>query len=160
MRDDVPAKVFQLQSVVNVLGAPLVFTYGRFGVDDGARLVAGDVISVEAGIPGRGEIATITSAAGLTATAVFANAHPAGGAITTGPIPIWNSDKRNILVIVSDAASADPERRRKVNDLMARICRAVTTWSIVKQHSSVQTGPFQIGISSIGNVPLGAISIP
>jgi hypothetical protein len=47
--------------------------------------------------------------------------------------PWWISTKRFNLIALEADAAADPETRRKVNELLARMLRGVSTWSIVQE---------------------------
>jgi hypothetical protein len=60
-------------------------------------------------------------------------AHDDGVPCTNWQYPYWLSTKRYNLIALAAAAAADPETRRKVNELMAKMQRAVSTWSIVQE---------------------------
>ena len=158
-RDDIPSKVFYLTSSISITGTPTTFTYARYGADDGARLQGGDIVSVSPENAVIAERVTIASVSGLTATSTFTKAHDANDTLSTGPVPIWTSTKRHVLVVVAATAVLDLEKRRKIHDLMGRISRGVTTWSIVKASSATTVGPTVCG-SYLGTTIIGTLTIP
>ena len=93
-------------------------------------VLVGDVLLVDPGNRLRAERVTVTAASAGTFTATFANAHDDGALATTASFPQWQSTKRHSLVVLTPAGAADPETRRKVNDVMARVARGVSTWAI------------------------------
>jgi hypothetical protein len=76
----------------------------------------------------------------------------------THPYPAWRSTKRHSLVVLSVSAAADPEKRRKVNELMQRMARTVSTWDICAGSGSSTTGPFTVGGGLLGITTIGAVS--
>lgn len=158
-RDSIPSKVFCLTSTASMPGVEVPFTYARLGDDDGVRLVAGDIACVEPEHSTQTEKVTILSVSELTATAVFTKGHGVGASVIAGPVPIWRSTKRHVFVVVTSLAAIDPETRRKVHDLMRRISRAVTTWSIIQASSSTTIGPFTLELSPLDTVPLETSSL-
>lgn len=62
--------------------------------------------------------------------------HDDGAPCTNFQYPWWNSSKRYNLIALEASAAADPETRRKVNELLARMMRGVSTWSIVQEDPS------------------------
>jgi len=158
-RDEVPTKVFRATTPLSTVSFDCTFSYERVGLDDGVRLAVGDIVCVQAENLAHAEKVTIRAVSGLTAAAVFTRGHDAGSSITTGPFPLSTSTKRHVLVVVSDAAVLDAEKRRKVNDLMARNSRGVTTWAIVKASSPTTIGPLKVG-DLVGSKPIGTLTIP
>lgn len=92
-------------------------------------------------------------------TATFELPHPPGTVAITAPYPMWSSTKRHSLVVVSEAAALDAEKRRRVHDLMRRIARAVSTWDIAGESTPGQTGPFRVGEGLLGVTTIGAITL-
>ncbi len=76
------------------------------------------------------EAVTVDSVVGANLTATFAKAHEAG-AVATNSNPAWISSKRYVSVVTTLAAATNPETRRKINELMARVSRGVTQWEII-----------------------------
>ncbi len=98
------------------------------------RFTAGEWVVIEPEIPGQAERSKI-----LLETTVGGNprinlqvskSHEPGCIVTTMPWPYWLSTKRTSIVRVSLAAATNPETRRKINELMARMSRTVSTWAI------------------------------
>lgn len=90
----------------------------------------------------------------------FTSAHDPGVTVTTQPYPMWTSSKRHSLVILTNAAASDPEKRRQVDELMAKILRGVSTWSITDGSGGLTGGPFRVGVGRIGITTLGSVSFP
>jgi len=63
--------------------------------------------------------------------------------------PYWISTKRYNIAALKPSSAADPETRRKVNELLSRMVRAVSTWSIVQEDPSnlLHTGVFRADTS-------------
>jgi hypothetical protein len=167
-RDDLPAKVARLTTSITATSSFVFeseFRYvaiSTFEAGVAEPFAVGDVVTVEAervGLTERVVIADV-SPDGLIAKADFTKAHAAGATLTTGPVPMWTSNQRHVLVVVSDAAATDTETRRRIHDLLRRAVRGVTTWSIVKASTGATVGPFRIGTSGLGTTPLGALPIP
>jgi hypothetical protein len=74
---------------------------------------------------------TITGVGPGTISAIFLRAH-AAGTLAVRPHPYWISNQRVNTIVVTQAAAQDPETRRKINELMARIARSVSIWQIVQ----------------------------
>jgi hypothetical protein len=89
--------------------------------------------------------------------ATFTRPHTAGCLATTMPFPTQQSTKRRSLVVLTPAAAVDPERRRVVNEYMARVCRATSCWDIA-QGSGGTTGAFTVGVSPIAAETIAAVS--
>lgn len=155
-------KYFRLLSNVSFTGVGVTFTYEPL-LNDGSRAEVGDILAVEVENVSMAEAVTITATdhtlTPLQATATFARAHGAGATVRSHA-PVWTSTKRSYLVVVSDAASVDDPTIRKINALMGRIVRCASTWAIVKASSLTTLGPFTVGVSPVGSVPIGTISIP
>jgi hypothetical protein len=95
---------------------------------------------------------------GNALVATFANAHGVGCIGTTMPYPYWSSTKRHSLIVLTAAAAASLDVRRKVHALMKRIAREVSTWEIVVESTPGHTGAFIIGTSTLGGHTLGDIT--
>lgn len=78
---------------------------------------------------------TITAATAGTITAVFTKPH-ASGAIAMSPHPLWISSQRYSRIVLRFAAANNPETRRKINEIMARMLRGVSRWFIAHDEGS------------------------
>lgn len=114
-------------------------------------VLVGDVLLVEPENSARSEAVAVTAVGAGTFTATFSYAHDAWCLATTAPFPQWHSTKRTALVVATAAAAADPETRRKVHEIMARMARAVSTWSITPG------GPFVLDQSLLDVHLFGAL---
>lgn len=156
-------KLVTLSASVASLGVPLTVPYALLAgppppppvdLPGPAGLSVGDVLTVDPGRLGLEEAVAVTAVGGGTLTATFTKAHDSGAIGTTMPFPNWQSSKRHSLIVISAAAAIDPEKRRKIHELMQRIARGVSTWSITDN-----SGPFLVGVSRIGVTPFGAINV-
>lgn len=95
-----------------------------------------------------------------TLTATFNFAHEPNCLAVAMPYPMWTSTKRHSLIVLTATAAADPEKRRRVDELMTRIARDVSTWNICAGTSSSTSGPWKVGQSLIGITTIGAVSLP
>ena len=122
----------------------------------------GDKIMIDAGHLALRESVAVTAATATTFTATFNMPHQAGAVCTTQPFPSWQSTQRFALIVLTAAAAVDPVKRQKVHDLLGRIARSVSTWSIVAGDGSPSgtAGPFVIGSSPLGATPLGTVTYP
>src|SRR5262249_11391681 len=109
----------------------------------------------------RSEVVVVTNTATFGAAiffeAQFALAHDDGVFVTTMPYPLWASTKRHALIVLTSAAAADPEKRRRVHNLMRKIARGVSTWSICDGGAGKTNGPFRVGVGRLGVTTIGAV---
>ncbi len=147
------------------LGAPQQVRYleTRTEADDTALLAAeGDVLVVGPGTATE-ERVTVTAISTVGdehfLTAAFDQPHPANTLATTAPYPMWTSTKRHSLIVLTAAAAADAEKRRKVHDLMRRVARGVSTWEIAAESEPGETGPFKVGEGLLGITTIGTITL-
>lgn len=135
--------------------------WNRSGVEN--RIVAGDILVIDGGDWASAERICAIEAEGdgdaRTITAAFRKTHTDGVHGTTGPVPLWSSTKRHVLVVVTADAAIDVTMVQKTNDLFRRVMRAPTTWAIVQEKTpgSGTVGPFAIGDTS--GSPLGTTTI-
>lgn len=123
-------------------------------------VVKGDRLLIEGEIPDGAEIVTVTGVEGSglarAFTATFTKPHALGASATNKPTPIGWSTRRHILIVLKTAAARDVEKRRKVHDLLTRMVRAVTTWSIV--HDAIDglglMTAYQLDVDSLDTTPL------
>lgn len=158
---DVTRKLVKLAAPVAFVGVPR--TVG-FSVEDGPTLEVGDVVVFDPGKWGVADRVTISAIGGPedapTLTATFTYAHDAGAWGTTMPYPEWTSSKRHSLVVLRAAAARDPEKRRIVNEQMARMVRATSTWDVVEATEDESgTEGFKLGEPSLGIRTLLPVSL-
>jgi hypothetical protein len=153
-----------LTAISTGLGAPQQVQYEETrsqGEDPTLVVNLGDSLVVEPA--GTEERVTVTATAivdtSLFFTAVFNTPHPAGALAIGAPYPRWASTKRHNLVVVTEAAALDAETRRKTNNLMHKLLRGVSTWSIAAASSGSTTGPFRVGIGRLGITTFGTITL-
>jgi hypothetical protein len=129
------------------------------------QLAKGDVLCVQAeNLPLAEKISVVASVGtgtGRILHATFVNAHDAGASATTGATPIWWSNAGHLLIVVTAAAALNAELCGRVNELLTRIAKGGTTWSIVRQTSGGATtiGPYTLGASPLGAVTIGTLPI-
>lgn len=137
------------------------------------ELLVGDTLLVQPENSMLSERVTVTDVQNvfgvrLFFTATFAKAHDQYCYATTAPFPQWISTKRHALIVLTASAAADPEKRRKVNELMARMAREVSTWAITDGvlapgggpgPGSTTLGPFKVGEGKLGITTIGAIAL-
>lgn len=154
----VAGRYFRLTHAVATVGRVIEFAYENL-LEDGARMAATDVLSVQPENPRLSEAITIVSASAagpLTARAQFARAHDTGAIVRTHA-PVWISTQRSMIVVVSSAAAAKPNVVRSVNNLMRRLVRGTTTWAVVEATGPSTMGPF-LPSAPIGRTTLESIS--
>lgn len=155
----IPRKRLTITQSVSVgLGAPQTVAYTMSA--GSSALIGGDELSVDPGNITRTETVTVTAVTPTTFTATFNNPHDVDSPASTMPFPIWCSNQRDNAVIVDAVTAVDPEARRKINEIMSRALRAVSTWAIVAETSAGTAGPFRIGVSPIGATPFGIVTFP
>lgn len=126
-------KQFTLNSSVSVTGVPI--TIG-FTLNPASELpLAGESYTVDPDPRSTIEKVTISAVSDATITATFTRSHEAN-AIATRPYPFWSSSRRYSQVVVSLSAAQDTEKRRRINELMARATRGVSQWCIVSDQGS------------------------
>lgn len=85
--------------------------------------------------------------------------HAAGTLATNYFYPFWRSTKRYNIAVLEASAAATPETRRKVNELLEKMVRVVSTWSIAQEDpgNPLHTGVFVVGSSRLGTQTLGDV---
>lgn len=160
----VPRKLITITQNISIgLGAPQVVTYETLVGDalamdvtteEGAQsesLLVGDVLVVDGGASGLEERVTVEVVGSGTFRATFEKAHGVGAVGTTAPWPAWSSSKRHALIVVDAATAADPESRRKIDEVMRRMASGVSRWDIVAGAVGATSGPFNPG-SGLPNI--------
>jgi hypothetical protein len=156
-------KFVELVDPVASLGAPIWVAYANADATAApVTLAASDVVMVQPGNSALSERVTVLAVrlvAGVRAfQATFTRPHDPGAVVTTQNWPYWWSTKRQDFIVVTHAAAIDPETRRRVDEFMARVSRAVTRWAIVEPTTpgALTIGPLAAG-SAIGCVPVGQL---
>lgn len=145
---------FALPSVPDVDAQPTdVFVGETFVVEPGQNLLQETITvsGIRELVPGFLEL-----------EATFNNPHTGGVLATNMPFPLWCSTKRFNLVVVDAIAAADNETRRKINELLGRMVRAVSTWNIAQEEplNPGFTGAFRVGVGPLGYQTIGSVTIP
>lgn len=161
-RTDIAPKHFRVLYGNTILGSDWV---GYEAIADDTEVMdIGDIASMNAGDLENAERVTVTdtrvSALGvLEFQATFSLYHTLDMLISTGPFPAQMSTRRFSFVVVSAAASVDPVKRAKVDEVMNRIARGVSSWAVVQESAPGVIGPYIIGVSPLGTTPFGPITI-
>lgn len=175
-RADLPNALFRLVDQVSG-GMPAAYTIRIDALDPATstttesgstvtslRASVGDKMVMSANAPDMAEVVTIT-AVGISAgppayrtiTATFTKPHAADAVCVVGDWPYWHSTKRLSLVVLSLAAAQNAEKRRKVDDQMARQTREVSRWQIAGGAAG-SAGPWKVGVGMLGVTPIGSIT--
>ena len=166
-RPDLPYRVARHLSPVTtaILPASLTVYYELPDATNDA-IVVGDVLLVNPENLGQREVVTVTGIGTASDgtkfyTATFTKSHDVGVYATTQNYCTWTSTQRSLLVVAKSASALDPEKRRLVNEFMAKAGRAVDQWAIVQPSSpgAKTTGPFALDTSPLGAVTIGTMSI-
>lgn len=151
-----PRRLFQLRDNLSVLGSATVAILhvdGSVPTDDELPLQFETfVVEPEHNVlRERVEIQAIgtDSYGNCLLLANFTKAHHAGARIVCGPWPLWASTKRHTVVRVSEEAAIDGPTHKAIDALLARLFRAVSTWSVIGND-----GPFLLDSSPLDITPL------
>jgi len=164
----VARKLIRLVSSISVgLGAPQTVMYAvvdPLPASGSSQILAvHDRLVIEAERLSRSEVVTVTALGvtrrGPTFTATFQKAHEPECWGTTQPFPVWTSTQRAALVVVEPAVALDPETQRQIHELLERLTRGVSTWTIVEATGHDQAGPFVLGKSPLGATPFGTVVV-
>lgn len=98
----------------------------------------------------------------LELEATFNKPHSVGTLASNMPYPYWLSTKRANLAVLDAAVAGDPETRRKTNELLARMVRAVSVWYIVQEDPLMpgHTGTFLADTSGSDTQTMEDVVIP
>lgn len=123
-------KVFELDAAVSIINTPLTVPVTTLAGTDFPTI--GETYCVEPNPRRNIEQITIldTDPHFGFITATFTKSHEPG-TLAARPHPWWISNQRLDTIVVSQFAATDPETRRKINEIMARITRGVSTWQII-----------------------------
>lgn len=152
-----PRRLFQLRDNLSLLGlksAAILNVDGTVPTDADMPSL-GETITVEPEHNTLRESVTVlaagTAGSACYLQATFTKAHHAGARIVCGPWPLWASTKRHTVVRVSEAAATDGPTHRAIDGLLARVFRAVSTWSVAGDD-----GPFELDASYLDITLLSA----
>lgn len=161
-------KFYKATTSVPVTG--IAYAVVLASVNTSAAPLVGEKITIEPDIVGNAEAVTIASvtptivngisSSPYTVTATFTKAHSAGAWACTAA-PLWLSNRYQLQVVISDAASRNAIKRGAANAVMARHCRSAERWKLVAASSSTQVGPFVFGTSHnyFGATALGSSAV-
>lgn len=153
-RADAPLKLIRILGPISRTGEPVTV---QFELLVGAMPLPGDVVVVCPDVRGPIEKVTlddVTIENFLTAT--FTKAHDAGTLARTGLVPAWLSTQRFARISLTTSAARDPEKRRRVNQIMRRAARGVSQWAIVGQAGTARAAPAaDTDRSKLGSIRLG-----
>lgn len=129
-------KSFKINVPISIVGTPFSIPVTLTG--NSLPPVIGETYCVDPDSRGSPEQIVIDEVLfeGTRIVTTFARAHEAGTAAVR-PHPMWISNQRCVVVVVTVAAAQNPEKRRQINELMARMMRGVTQWGI-----TTDAGPF------------------
>lgn len=150
-------EVVRLTSAVSLLGAPVTAHYAALDPGGVSRISKGDAVVMSANNIGLAERVIVADASASAFTATFTKAHDVGDICTTALYPYWVSNQQHVLVVVTPAAALDPEKRRKVNDVMKQIMRTWVQWDIVPSADGLVTAGFKIDDPVLGRTDYAAI---
>lgn len=156
----VPRKVIRITTAITTgLGAPQDVSYSPVDLFT-FPISAGDKFVVQPENPYNSETITVSAVGELSIVATFNKPHPPNVLATTQPYPMWCGTQRASLIFVSMSASVDPEKRRKINELMERIARGVSTWAIVGAVPGPPpaAGPFVLNQSPLTATPFASVT--
>lgn len=147
-----------------VIGSPVAVGYVGFSPGTPV-LQEGDVLTVDAQIYGQTERVTVTTPTASTFIGTFSKAHDANTFVSTAPYPFWRSTQRHALIIVTRAVAEDVEKRRQINELLARMLRGVSAWDIVPEDQSTPGTTAAIVathavLGRVGYAAVGSVTFP
>jgi hypothetical protein len=155
----VQRKIFRLkENASTFIGSSWNWAYEHLdgsAPTDAEALAEGELVVIEPEHNTRRERCVVEDDLGLDNTGVraaaftFTKTHHAGALITTQPWPYWVSTRCHWIVQLTAAAAVDAETRRRVDELMARMSHATSTWQIQGDDT-----PFLLDTSPLDVTPL------
>ncbi len=90
----------------------------------------------------------------------FNNPHDPNTVAYNYVYPYWLSTRRFSLIILDAVRAADAETRRRTNEFLDKVLRAVTTWAIAREDplNPGHTGTFNVGVSGLGTQTIGDVT--
>jgi hypothetical protein len=141
--------------VGHVLSGARTVTYERVGGRDAPPRI-GETLIIEPGFT-RPDPVVVTEAIGDSFVATLARAHATGTLFTTGRCICLPSVMRDNLVVVTSTVARDPEKRRQIDLVLRKLFRGTSTWTVVESSATGQAGPFILGQSLMGVVPIKTV---
>lgn len=154
-----PRRLFKLRDNLSVLGSVVVSIRNVDGTvpTDADMPALGETITIEPEHNTQRESVTVLAAGTVGSDcqlyATFTKAHHANARIVCGPWPLWASTKRHSVIKVSESAALDGPTHRQIDDLLARLFRAVSTWSVAGND-----GPFELDADYLDVTLLSGVS--
>jgi hypothetical protein len=168
-----PRKAIQLLAPISIgLGSPQSVAVALLSAPSNPTSTAatspqpGDVFVFDAGNSAIAERVTVTEflsgpddgVPDPTIKATFSRPHDAGTRGYTNSFPWWTSTKRHALIVLTADAAQDANKRRRVDGIMKRAARGVSTWDIVADDSG-DTQQFLLDIPSLDFTTLSPVTI-
>jgi hypothetical protein len=152
-------KTITLMGPTTIIGSPMWISYEpRTG--DTNPIQQGETVLLDPGRVGQQDRVTVLAALPNAFQATLARAHEAGTIGTTLAHPFWMSTLLHFLVVVKNGRALNRDVRRKTHEVLDRMLQGAASWDIVEETSSPGTsGPFRVGQSGIGIVPIGTITL-
>lgn len=164
---NVAPKFYKATTSVPVTG--MAYAIDLTAVNSSSAPLVGEKLTIEPDIAGNAEAVTITGVTakttaagtviGWTVTATFTKAHSAGAWCVTAA-PLWLSNRYQLQIVVSDAASRNGPKRKAVHGVMQRHAKSCEVWCIAAASSSADVGPFVIGPGLVGATVVGDSAAP
>lgn len=164
-----PHRAWKLESsFVESENSPFDHEYSALGEDDGATMSVGDVLVIDGHDYEKAELFEVREV-GVEVNRKWFRANTTLGVGTFGkphgrgaPIlsysPAWNSTQRTIVVVGTPTAARNPAVRAKLFARLSRMVRGVTAILFVEDGGGSSVGPFTLGSSALGCVPIGTIT--
>ena len=160
-------QAYKIITSIAFTGTPVLVQYADIdGSSPNVRVNIGQKLVIDPDKDGLREVVTVTNSVDLTFPvagsffeATYTKAHAADAAVVTS-FPFWNSTRKHNVVVVKNGRAVDPELRRKVDDVFARLLQGISTWDIIEEDpaGSGCAGPFEVGVGKIGVTPIGKIT--
>jgi hypothetical protein len=160
-------KVLTLLDPAVAVGVPELVRY-EHQFDDTTPLLAGETVVLDPGKRGIEELVTVQASywddtpdtrEKPLIRIVVTRPHEAGAFGVSGSFPNWSSYRSNQLIVVKHGRATDPILRAKIDMQLTRMFGGTCTWDIVEESETPGVaGPFKVGESGIGIVPLGTIT--
>lgn len=159
-RLDLPHRSFKTLGSVAVTGSAVAIPYAplSIGADE---IQVGDVLSIDAQDWAREESITVSAvdndADPKTFTATFTALHPADARVLSHCV-VDISTQRSVMVVADADSARDGPTRKRVFHTLHQIVRAVTKPYFVESSGVNTAGPFTLGESPLGCVPVGVVT--
>lgn len=159
-----PIRIISLQGLTGhgiIWPGAQTVTYSRL-LDDGNGISQGETLTVDPHNPGLTERVTVTAATATTITATFTKVHEINTKATTGPYPLWRSNKCHSMIVVNDSVLDNQTQINAIHAFMRKCMPASNTWAICQSTGippGKYVGPFDGDLNRIGQTPIAASQI-